>query len=305
MSRLRSRWYRDERDLDLMLKLVTASAMQHGPASGCLHRGDVVWGLFPNLTIDPTERIRLFEDDRGELLGFIWLYPPSDFGIHINRAIPVSAEDVAEMATWAERHLKEGPFHTELESDDVRPGLERAGYQPTGEASFQLNTRLLDDIPSPVLPAGAVVRPVRFDDRADVESRVALHREVWEPSKFSFEGYERLRQMPVYRPELDLVAVTPEGDLAAYCIVWLDEETRTGLFEPVGASVRFRRQGYGKALLFDAMRRLRDVGAVRANVVSETDAESEPARRLYASTGFETVVRFERWTHDPSRAEGA
>lgn len=304
MARLKSRWYRDDRDLQRMLKLVTASAMRDGTDAGHLHRGDVIWGLFQNLTIDPAERIRLFEDGRGALRGFSWLHPPRDFSVHVNMAMPVFPVIVAEMVAWAESHLGVGKgFATEVPSwgHSLHVGLRSAGYRPTGTAAYRLNARMLDEtVPAPVLPPGAAVRPVRLDNPAEVEARVELHREVWAPSKFTVAGYARLRGMPVYRPDLDLVAVTAAGELAAYCIVWWDPETKAGEFEPVGASPRHRRQGYGTALMVDALRRLREMGGVQAVVVSATGAASEPARRLYEAVGFGHATSFESWERDPT-----
>jgi ribosomal protein S18 acetylase RimI-like enzyme len=305
MAKLTSRWYRDERDRDRILRLVAAAARHSGPDAGLYHPGDVVWGLFQNCTIDPATRVRLFEDGRGALRGFAWLHGGRDFSIHQDTARPLAARDLVAMIRWVEEHLGPGePFRTELAPrDELRHGLIAAGYRPTGEATFQLNAQGLDrPIPEPALPAGAAVRPVRFDDPAEVAARVALHREVWEPSKFTAEGYERLRAQPVYRPDLDLVAVTPEGELAAYCIVWWDPVSRSGLFEPVGAAVAHRRRGYATALLRDALRRLHALGAGQAMVVSATGEEKwEPSRRLYASAGFATLFPFEQW----ERASGA
>jgi GNAT superfamily N-acetyltransferase len=298
LAHLTSRWYRDDVDLAAMLALVRSSIATSGAAAGTLHPGDVVWGLYQNETIVPAERVRLFEDDQGDLRGFAWLHPPREFSIHQDAARPLAIADLVAMIRWAEAQLgPDGPFGVdEVPAGDVAVALRAAGYRPTGEATFNVNTQALDGrLPAPRLPDGAAVRPVRADDPADVAARVALHREVWVPSKFSVEGYARLRQRPVYRADLDLVAVTPAGELAAYCIVWWDPETRVGEFEPVGAAVAHRRQGYAKALLLDALGRLRALGAETALVLSAADPGSEPARRLYASTGFALTYRFERW----------
>lgn len=299
MDTMGSRWYRDERDLRRMLELVTASTRRDGLARGHLHAGDVVWGLFPNLTIDPTTRVRLFEDATGRLRGFAWLYPPREFMVQVDTTLPGAAGVLAAMIAWVGSHLAPAePIPAQVASTDapLAAALRDAGYRPSGDVKYQLNHQALgDDLPAPELPLGAEVRPVRVDDPAELEARVALHREVWASTKFTAPGYERLRAQPVYRPDLDLVAVTPEGALAAYCIVWWDPVTRAGLFEPVGAAVAHRRRGYAKALLRDALRRLRALGATDAIVVSETAPESEPARRLYASVGFEVVTRFEHW----------
>lgn len=304
MVPLTNRWYRDDRDLERMLRLVAAATASGTEVAG-LHPGDVTWGIFPNPTMDPTSRVRLFEDERGALQGFTWLHAGRDFGIHLDAASPRAPEIIAAMVGWAEEHLGPGgPLRTEIAPiDTARHALTLAGFRDTGDADYQLNLQSLDGpIPTPVLPRGATVRPVNFDEPAEVVARVALHREVWEPSKFNEEGYARLRQAPVYRPDLDLVAVTPEGELAAYCIVWWDPTSRSGLFEPVGAAVAHRRQGYAKALLLDGLRRLRDLGAERAVVISETAPEREPSRRLYASTGFSVAHPFEQWERDPAGA---
>lgn len=310
MESLTSRFYADDRDLERMLALVSASTALDGVQAGHFHRGDVVWGLFQNQTIDPSARIRLFEDDGGALRGFVWLHPPRGFGLHPNTALPGASSIVAEMIRWAEAHLTatapEAEPITTFRAEEVpsasarlKEALAVAGYRPAGQPEFQLNAReVRGDIEAPRVPAGTVVRPVRVDDPAEVEARVALHLEVWDPSRFSIEGYARLRAQPVYRPDLDLVAVTPEGELASYGIVWWDPDTRTGEFEPVGTAARFRRQGYGKALLLEGLRRLRVLGATDALVISSTASEFAPSRFLYASAGFRAVVQFETWEHD-------
>ena len=304
MSNLTNRWYRDEDDLERMLRLVTACALRDGVAYGHLHVGDVVWGLYQNPTIVPAERVRLFEDGHGNLCGFAWIHPPRLIMLQLDSAMPGHAGLVAAMLRWVEGHLGEGdPITIEVSSLDTRlqEALRRVGYRPTGAGDYRLNVqKVTRAIPAPALPEGATVRPVRLDDPDEVTARVELHREVWEPSKFTAEGYERLRTMPIYRPDLDFVAVTPAGELAAYCIVWWDPETRTAEFEPVGTSGRFRRQGYGRALLLGALGRLRELGAEWAIVVCETREVSEPARRLYEAVGFAPVLTFDTWEHDPA-----
>lgn len=297
MMTLTNRWYRDDDDLARMLRLISR-ATASGTEAAWLHPGDVTWGLFQNPTIDPAARVRLFEDGQGTLRGFVWLHGGRDFMIHLDTAQPRASETFTTMIRWAEAHLGPGePFRIEIAPlDVVQDALTAAGYHDTGEADFQLNAQPLSGLlAAPELLEGAVVRPVDFDDPAEVAARVALHREVWDPSKFSIEGYPRLREKPIYRPDLDLVAVTPTGELAAYCIAWWDPASRTSLFEPVGTAVAHRRHGYAKALLRDALRRVRELGGERAFVVSETSAEREPSRRLYASVGFERIARFAQW----------
>ncbi len=304
MTTLTNRWYRDDDDLARMVQLISAATASETEAAR-LHPGDITWGLFANPTIDPTALIRLFEDDQGDLRGFVWLHGGRNFMVHLDTAQPGATDTIAAMVRWAEEHLGPGePFRIEIAPlAIVQDALTAAGYRDTGEADFQLNAQPLDGpLAEPELPEGAVVRPVDVDDPADVAARVALHREVWESSKFSVEGYPRMREKPIYRPDLDLVVVTPAGELAAYVIAWWDPDSRTSLFEPVGAALAHRRQGYAKALLRDALRRVRDLGGERAYVVSETSADREPSRRLYASLGFSVLFPFTVWERDAARA---
>lgn len=304
---IRDRWYADDRDLEGMLALVRAVTVAHGARAGHLHAGDVVWGLFQNVGIVPSERVRLFERADGELAGFVLLYPPGHFMAEVHPVAPDPAAVLGGMTVWAEAHLTEAatgsdePLEavtTELASTDrVTAGwLTGLGYAPTGEADFQLYHQPLDrEIPPVAVPEGATVRAVDGTSEAEIAARVELHREVWAPSKFTLEGYRRLRERPVYRPDLDLVSVTPEGELAAYAIVWWDGLSRTGLFEPVGAAERHRGRRYASAVMVEGLRRLRALGASDAVVGCATRPESEPARRLYASTGFDVVLRWEGW----------
>ena len=92
---------------------------------------------------------------------------------------------------------------------------------------------------------------------------------------------------------LDLVAVAPDGELAAFCTVWFDDVTRTAAFEPVGAHPAHRRKGLGKALLAEGLRRVERLGATLATVGSY----SETAGALYASVGFIEYDLSEPWVY--------
>jgi ribosomal protein S18 acetylase RimI-like enzyme len=123
----------------------------------------------------------------------------------------------------------------------------------------------------------------------NTKATVETHREVWHPSKVTLEAYRRLRAAPGYTPELDFVAVAPDGAFASYCICWLDPTHRTGEFEPVGTRPAFRGQGIGKAVMLEGLRCLKAHGARTAIVYSAGD---NPASiRLYESVGFQTITK--------------
>jgi mycothiol synthase len=110
-------------------------------------------------------------------------------------------------------------------------------------------------------------------------------------SHFEDRWYHNVQQAPLYRRDLDLVAVAPNAELASFCTVWYDDVTRTGLFEPVGTAPQHQRKGLGRAILTEGLLRLRHVGADLAFIGSY----NEPAHALYDSVGFQTYRILEPW----------
>ena len=91
--------------------------------------------------------------------------------------------------------------------------------------------------------------------------------------------YRNIQTAPLYRRDLDLVAVAPDGAIAAFCTIWFDDVTRSAYFEPVATVPAHQRRGLGKALLTEGLRRLQRMGATRAFV----GGYSQAANALYRS----------------------
>ena len=106
--------------------------------------------------------------------------------------------------------------------------------------------------------------------------------------------YRNIQRAPLYRRDLDIVAIAPDGAVASFCTAWFDDATRTGVFEPVGTVPAHQRRGLGKAVLCEAFRRLKHLGAVMAYVHSY----EAPAHALYASVGFTEYDLVELWVKE-------
>lgn len=289
------RAFEGDADLRRMLTLVGQAAAERGPARN-MHLGDVLWRRFmlEEPLVEPTQNVRLWEE-AADFVGFAWFSPPGSLETQTR---PGRDDLVPSMLDWAEeRRLELEPdakneraLDTDAyDGDGERIALLRSrGYARDGENFFILyHQPLAGEVATLTLPAGAVVRPV--DPASEIAERVAIHREVWHPSRVTEPAYRRLRQAPGYRPELDLVAVAPNGTFAAYCICWYDPISRSGQFEPVGTRPAYRGQGYGKAVVLEGLRRLHALGARTAIVF--TGGSSGPAKRLYASCGFREIGR--------------
>lgn len=290
-----SRMYDSDDDVAVLTGLV--SEISDPKRANAWHAGDVVWALFQNVVDDPFHNLRLWEDEEGVAQAFAWFHPRGMEALICRRPHLRDDETLLDaMYDWATQRAvqtatgERAPvLHTQaLESDTALISyLTARGFTPDGRSYVHLRRRLDGEIPAPSLPAGWAVRHVGGEE--EWQRRVDTHREVYHPSRVTLEAYRRLRRADLYRPELDLVVVSPEGEFAAYCICWYDPNARIGEFEPVGTRPAYRRRGLGRALMFAGQRRLRNLGARTAIVL--TSGDNAPAIALYESAGFRLMDR--------------
>jgi ribosomal protein S18 acetylase RimI-like enzyme len=103
--------------------------------------------------------------------------------------------------------------------------------------------------------------------------------------------YRNIQTAPLYRRDLDLVAIAPEGDIAAFCTIWFDDVTRSAYFEPVATVPAHQRRGLGKAVMTEGLRRLQRMGATTAFVCGSSTA----ANALYRSVMGPDHELYEPW----------
>jgi ribosomal protein S18 acetylase RimI-like enzyme len=247
------------------------------------HVGDVTWGLRQHEGREPEWTFRLWRAG-GRTVAWSWL--KSDRGLLEHDVHPDHPELLDEiLAEPAARSV--GVFD---DDEAARAVLARHGFTEPGRA-LHFNVRDVADPPEPApLPDGFRLRTV---EAVDLAERVAIHREVWMPSRVTESSYANVMASWPYRSSLDCVVEAPDGRFAAYVLVWPDDENGVGLFEPVGTREEFRRRGFGAAVCTFALRRLWEEGMRQAIVLCDT----EPACALYESVGFRrsgTTVHYAR-----------
>lgn len=99
--------------------------------------------------------------------------------------------------------------------------------------------------------------------------------------------------MPQYINDLDLVAVAPDGQLAAFCIGWLNTARTVAQIEPCGVHPKFERLGLGRAIVHACLGQMQAHGAATAVVHCETD--NSPTFALYTGAGFCSAFTFSAW----------
>jgi mycothiol synthase len=190
------------------------------------------------------------------------------------RLTAVKPDGSHELCVWASEH------------DAARQEiLTRRGYTKRDWPENQWRRLLDTPIPDAALAAGYTIRPLGdglellercyasglgFHD-GDIKTAVENRADpAW---------YRNIQTAPLYRRDLDLVAVAPDGAVAAFCTVWFDDVTRSGVFEPVATVPDHQRRGLGKALMTEGLRRLQRMGATTAFVGGYSTA----ANALYRS----------------------
>ena len=246
------------------------------------HVGDVAWGLRQHEGREPEWTFRLWrEGDR--VVAWSWL-----------KAEPGLLEyDVHPKHTHLLDEILDEPEARQavaIEDDDTRAVLACHGFTRPGR-TIHINHREVHEAPElPPLPDGFHYCTVGPEDLAE---RVAIHRDVWEPSRVTEGSYRNVMAEWPYRGSLDCVVEAPDGRFAAYVLVWPDDENGVGLFEPVGTRAEFRRRGLGAAVCMFGLRRLHEEGLRQVIVGCAT----EPACALYESLGFRrhmTTVSYAR-----------
>jgi ribosomal protein S18 acetylase RimI-like enzyme len=217
-----------------------------------------------------------------------------------------ASERARGMFAWAEERMLEivvgqgdEQLHTMWVGQDddwLIAHLERRSFVRSAYHLLYM-TRSLEQILEPRLPPGYQVRHV-MGEREARERATASHAAFQSGSAFEvyWQRVARFMASPVYTPQLDLVAVTPDGRVAAFCVCWLDEVSQVGLFEPLGTHPDWRRKGLGKAVLGEGLRRLKAQGMTSAMVCVEHD--NLAAQKLYAAGGFEVASKIYTYSTD-------
>lgn len=287
--------FSDDNDKSSMSALVHRFPAEH------LHVADLPYRL-SSWGFDDPANVELWFDNAQQLVAWAALqtpfwaldyaYDPSA-GPHLHRHVLAWADARAREMQDTPSGRSAWYVNVFAEQADRIRELEEAGFISQANLGEDAWSKVLMQrlAPMPVatcpLPPGFVIRPLAGE--CEVDAYVALHRAAFGTDNMTAAWRARTLHHPDYCAELDLVAVAPDGRLAAFCIGWLDthiEPTR-GQIEPLGVHPDFRHLGLGRAVLSECLRRLYEHGV--EHIYVETDNYRDAALELYESTGFRTV----------------
>jgi predicted N-acetyltransferase YhbS len=234
------------------------------------------------------QHIGLWEDEAGELAAVVCR--DGDYYFQLDTLEP-QEELLSEMFGFIEK--SSSPDSPKLAIPKFMPALEAMarsrGYKLLRNESDNIISVALDQEFRADLPHGfTFCCGDEVSDRAKAQGHImAFDYAGTKKAEQTLQHYGGLREAPGYRPGLDLSLVNAAGEVVAFCNIFVDEANRIGILEPVGTHVNYRRQGLGRAVIYEGLNRLRTLGMVKAY--------TGPMQPFYRRIGFALEAEMTIW----------
>lgn len=171
------------------------------------------------------------------------------------------------------------------------------GYAPSAGTEHRHRRDLTEPIPPVALADGFTLRALGAED--ELPKRAWYSWKAFNPdapesdfAELGWEWYLDIQRCPLYRRDLDLVTVAPNGELASFCTLWFDDTSRSAVIEPVGTYGPYQRLGLARAVILEGMHRVQRLGATVVFVSGHSDV----ANHLYRAVTHEEDGRTIPWT---------
>ncbi len=265
--------------LDALVRLAQRCRLEH-PTFGSFEAADFCWSS----RLDQREeawRCAVWRDDAGPSAAVVITRWRTSLVIEVVRSAAGPARD--NTGPVVQRMLERvGAEPVEVGVRDDDPGAESfwtaMGFSPRDGAVVEC-----------WLDAEARVPPAPPPDGFELRTRQDLSGPHHFIARNGALVEARLHATPLYRADLDLAVLAPDGAVAAYALFWADAVTRVGLVEPVRTEEQFSGRGLASFLVRSGVERLAAAGSTRLKIVYEEG--NEAARRAYVGAGFVPGVR--------------
>ena len=309
METLVSRQYASQDDLHPAIDLVlTCRAVEQ------IDPWPPIYELRQHLRLDAqhgSANVQVWERQSGELaaIATIWDGMTLIFSIHPQE---LSEDLMAEILSWgiararalARRVGERASLFVPIRADDRQAAalLERHGCSAEDWTFLRMERPLAEPIVAPCIPNGFTLRPV--SSAQDLAAATVLYQDVFVAGSSIIRDRLALMRTSDHVQASDIVAVAPDGSLAAFCLCMaglLDPRHpahKDGWIDLVGTRLAYRRLGLGRAILSAGLRQLRSFGADQA--LLGTTSWNSAAQRLFAAAGFRLLheIRWYAWAED-------
>jgi len=256
------------------------------------------WKWFANADLEKIpmdENVFLWETEEGEIAAV--LNPEGRGQVFLQRHPKfITPELTDEMLATAEQKLnttgKDGRAKVwvfiDSQDAEIKQILARRGFERVekqGEQEVQHRRSLEEPLPDVPQIAGYAIRPM--GDGLELLERcyasgLGFHNDDIQTARDNRDHpdwYRHIQTAPLYRRDLDIVAVAADGSVASFCTAWFDDVTRTAYLEPVATVPAHRKRGLARAVILECLHRLKRMGCKTAFV----GGYSVPANALYFS----------------------
>jgi mycothiol synthase len=263
---------------------------------------------------DPEQDVRLWTDDAEQLIAYaqMWIPRQSEQSTSADGFLWFCVHPTVRgcglepnLLAWGEVRIREVgrsrhlPARLRSSCRDSQGDrlllLQNCGF--VYERCFlRMERSLAEPIPMPQLPADFTLS--HSQGWQDIEARLDLHNRAFSDHwNFYPATIEELRHEETdesYRPELEFLAIAPDGSYAAFCLCRIDHENNTqqgcrvGGIRSLGTRRESRRQGLGRAMLLAGLQKLRLERMEVARLGVDTE-NVNLALALYESVGFRRV----------------
>ena len=258
--------------------------------------------LLSSSSIDLATDVRIWKKNGGTVCGFalvdlsVWglfyLVSPSEEGRELE-------QDILSWACNRASHISRGKSITlrcrRIREDNSKriSSLEGQGFKrDTNRRGLRMVRPLDVPLDKPLIPQGFKIR--HLSDRDEIAAYVALVNSAI-PKATSVEAHQKWIETPEYIPELDLIAVADDGTFAAFCQSYYDplelvrSTRREGWTDPIGTAPPYRKKGLARAIILEALWRLKIRGIEDA--VLGVAGSNEVAQKLYESIGYRAIYK--------------
>lgn len=280
-----------------------------------LHIGNVAWAWArADGSPEPTATLSWSKPAAG--FADIWNRRQSSTAVlHLEQAMPVNhrVEAIEELLAATSGRVS---LTASRQDRHMTKALRETGFvEQPDEPWFAQLWRTLDDlsdINNLTNRTDYQIRPVAPEEMA---ARVRVHQRSWAParikklldlpitgdeppSSYTESKHHLVTTTPIYRSDLDIVAVAADGTLAAYGLGWLDPHNKSVLIEPVGTDPAHGGRGLAHAVCAQILKNAKALGATRAVVGPRGDPGYPIPGRIYRSLGMAEVAQFVPHVHD-------
>jgi mycothiol synthase len=249
------------------------------------------WHFIENCQVcGPVEQVTcLWETAGGQIAAVLHLVSMGEAFLHVHPDFRTpSLED--EILARAEGHLagrsadgRRYLFVQATRDDALRQHtLTQRGYSPYGQPVRHWRRDLGGSISQVPVAEGYTVRSMGGVEEYPARSWAswrAFHPDEPDDQYEGGDWYGNIQSAPLYRRDLDIVAVSSAGEIAAFCTLWYDDVTRSAVCVLVGTAPEHQRRGLGKGVIVEGLHRLQRMGGTRAFA----NGYDPPANALYGA----------------------